>query len=651
VVQVRSAPLIRGIGLATLVLLLGCGKSSEQGSSATPPAITSQPANQTVTAGQTATFSVAASGTAPLNYQWQENNVAINGATSSSFTTPATTTANSGETFLVVVSNSAGSVTSQPATLTVNAAAAAGTDVTTFKNDLARTGQNLTETVLTPSNVNSTNFGLLRNLSVAGKVDAQPLYLSQLSIGGAPHNVVFAATEHDMVYAFDADTGATLWSVAMTGAGETTSDDRNCGQVSPEIGVTATPVIDRKAGPNGAIFVVAMSKDSGGNYHQRLHALDLTTGAELFGGPKEVQASYPTATGMTTFVPGNYKERPGLLLLNGIVYTAFSSHCDIQPYTGWLIGYNETTLAQSVVFNIAPNSNGGGPSIWMSGVAPAVDASGNIFLLAANGVFESNLNANGFPNLGDFGNSFLKISTANVSANNNAANNSLSVADYFEMSIEATDNAEDLDLGSGGAMLLPDLMDSSGTVRHLAVGAGKDGNLYVVNRDNLGKFSASGDNIWQEFEGIFPNGNFSGPAYFNGTVYYGDVSGTLKAFAVSNAKLSSTPASQSATVFAYPGTSPVVSANAASNAIVWAAENVNPAVLHAYDGTNLGKELYNSSQAGTRDQCGNGNKFITPTVADGKVFLGTQTSVCVFGSISSPGSSTLRTATPKKRLK
>jgi Immunoglobulin domain/PQQ-like domain len=647
----RSAPLIRGIGLATLVLLLGCGKSSEQGSSATPPAITSQPANQTVTAGQTATFSVAASGTAPLNYQWQENNVAINGATSSSFTTPATTTANSGETFLVVVSNSAGSVTSQPATLTVNAAAAAGTDVTTFKNDLARTGQNLTETVLTPSNVNSTNFGLLRNLSVAGKVDAQPLYLSQLSIGGAPHNVVFAATEHDMVYAFDADTGATLWSVAMTGAGETTSDDRNCGQVSPEIGVTATPVIDRKAGPNGAIFVVAMSKDSGGNYHQRLHALDLTTGAELFGGPKEVQASYPTATGMTTFVPGNYKERPGLLLLNGIVYTAFSSHCDIQPYTGWLIGYNEATLAQSVVFNIAPNSNGGGPSIWMSGVAPAVDASGNIFLLAANGVFESNLNANGFPNLGDFGNSFLKISTANVSANNNAANNSLSVADYFEMSIEATDNAEDLDLGSGGAMLLPDLMDSSGTVRHLAVGAGKDGNLYVVNRDNLGKFSASGDNIWQEFEGIFPNGNFSGPAYFNGTVYYGDVSGTLKAFGVSNAKLSSTPASQSATVFAYPGTSPVVSANAASNAIVWTAENVNPAVLHAYDGTNLGKELYNSSQAGTRDQCGNGNKFITPTVADGKVFLGTQTSVCVFGSISSPGSSTLRTATPKKRLK
>jgi Immunoglobulin domain/PQQ enzyme repeat len=643
--------LIRGIGLATLVLLLGCGKSSEQGSSATPPAITSQPANQTVTAGQTATFSVAASGTAPLNYQWQENNVAINGATSSSFTTPATTTANSGETFLVVVSNSAGSVTSQPATLTVNAAAAAGTDVTTFKNDLARTGQNLTETVLTPSNVNSTNFGLLRNLSVAGKVDAQPLYLSQLSIGGAPHNVVFAATEHDMVYAFDADTGATLWSVALTGAGETTSDDRNCGQVSPEIGVTATPVIDRKAGPNGAIFVVAMSKDSGGNYHQRLHALDLTTGAELFGGPKEVQASYPTATGMTAFVPGNYKERPGLLLLNGIVYTAFSSHCDIQPYTGWLIGYNETTLSQSVVFNIAPNSNGGGPSIWMSGVAPAVDASGNIFLLAANGVFESNLNANGFPNLGDFGNSFLKISTANVSANNNAANNSLSVADYFEMSIEATDNAEDLDLGSGGAMLLPDLMDSSGTVRHLAVGAGKDGNLYVVNRDNLGKFSASGDNIWQEFEGIFPNGNFSGPAYFNGTVYYGDVSGTLKAFSVSTAKLSSTPASQSATVFAYPGTSPVVSANAASNAIVWTAENVNPAVLHAYDATNLGKELYNSSQAGTRDQCGNGNKFITPTVADGKVFLGTQTSVCVFGSISSPGSSTLRTATPKKRLK
>jgi len=241
--------------------------------------------------------------------------------------------------------------------------------------------------------VNSTKFGLLRTLAVIGKVDAQPLYLSQLPISGSLHNVVFVATEHDTVYAFDADTGATLWSVSVAN-GESPSDDRGCGQVSPEIGVTATPVIDRNAGTHGVIYVVAMSKDGQGKYHHRLHALDVTTGSEMFSGPKEVQATFPKSGGQTTFDPGQYKERPGLLLLNGVVYLSFSSHCDGGVYTDWVMGYNQTTLAQMSVLNIGPN--GGGPSIWMSGGAPAADAAGNIYVLAANGAFETTLDANGF---------------------------------------------------------------------------------------------------------------------------------------------------------------------------------------------------------------------------------------------------------------
>jgi len=605
--------------ISILACTLGGCTTSGGGTMNQPPTITTQPANQTVMAGQMATFSVMAAGTAPLSYQWQKNNSEISGANSTSYTTTATLASDNGATFRVVVSNSAGTATSNGATLAVSSGAA-GTDVTTYKNDLVRTGQNLRETILTTVNVNATKFGLLRKLVVDGKVDAQPLYLSQFSIGGSVHNVVFVATEHDSVYAFDADTGVTLWQAVLTGAGETTSDPRGCGQVTPEIGVTATPVIDRNAGTNGAIYVVAMSKDSSGKYHQRLHALDLSTKAELFGGPKEIQAVFANVGGQTTFDPGQYKERPGLLLLNGVVYLSFSSHCDIGPYTGWVIGYNETTLAQTSVLNIGPN--GGGPSIWMSGGAPAADAAGNIYLLAANGAFETTLDANGFPSQGDYGNSFVKIATTG---------GVLKVADYFAMSNEVSESGGDVDLGSGGAMML-DVTDGGGTVRHLAVGAGKDTNIYVVNRDSMGKFSASGNNIWQEIVGALPGGIWSTPAYFGNTVYFGSVNGPIRAFAIVNAKLGTTPSSQTGTSFTYPGTAPAVSANGNTNGIVWANENTSPAVLHAYDATNLTIELYNSNQAaGGRDQCGNGNKFITPTIADGKVFLGTQNSVCMYG--------------------
>ncbi len=616
------------LAAAAPLALAACGGGGGGGLAPPPvtaPSITAQPANISVTAGQTATFSVTAAGTAPLAYQWQKSGAPIAGATSSSYTTPAAAVADTGSTFVAVVTNSAGTATSNAATLTVTAGAPApqGTDVVTYKNDTSRSGQNLTESALTLTNVSSATFGLLRNLPVDGKVDAQPLYLSGLSVAGAAHNVVFVATEHDSVYAFDADTGAALWHVSLLAAGETLSDTHGCSQVTPEIGITSTPVIDRTAGAHGTLYVVAMSKDPASNYHQRLHALDLTTGGELMGGPTEITATYPAAGGgMSTFSPGQYEERAALLLSNGTVYTSWTSHCDIVPYGGWIIGFSAGTLARTAILNVAANSNGG-PAIWMSGGGPAADAAGNVYLLTANGAFETTLDAGGFPNKQDYGNSFLKLSLSG---------GTLSVADYFTMSNELAESAADQDLGSGGIMLLPDLKDSANAVHHLAVGAGKDGNIYVVDRDSMGKFNSSANNIWQQLSGALPAGIWSTPAYFNGTVYYGEQSSTLKAFTVTNAKLVAMPQSQTPSQFGYPGTAPSVSANGTANAIVWAHENGSTAVLHAYDAANLAHEIYNSNQAaGNRDHFGTGNKYITPTIADGKVFVGTTNGVAVFG--------------------
>src|ERR1700722_11057755 len=452
------------LSLCLSALLLACGGGNKGGASVNAPSITVQPADASVTLGQSAVFNVTAAGSPPLTYQWEKNGTAIAGATSASYTTPATTSTDSGSMYLVVVTNSAGTASSNSAVLTVTngVPAPAGTDVLTYKNDLYRSAQNLTESTLTPANVTSATFGLLRNLPVDGKVDAQPLYLSQLAISGAAHNAVFVATEHDSVYAFDSDTGAVVWHVTLLAAGETLSDSRGCNQVVPEIGITSTPVIDRHAGAHGTIFVVAMSKDASSNYHQRLHALDVATGAELLNGPVEVAATFPNNGGSTSFSAGQYEERAALLLMNGTIYTSWTSHCDIPPYTGWVIAFAESTLARTAVLNVAPNS-GAGPAIWMAGGAPAADSAGNIYLLTANGAFETTLDTSGFPNLQDYGNSFLKISTAG---------GSLSVADYFTMFNEITESSGDQDLGSGGAMLLPDLMDSTNTVRHLAVGAG-----------------------------------------------------------------------------------------------------------------------------------------------------------------------------------
>jgi hypothetical protein len=610
-----------------VLALAGCqGYSSPGGNGPAAPYITTQPVNQTANAGQTATFSVAATGTAPLTYQWQKSGSDITNATSSSYTTPVTTTSDTGELFRVVVSNSAGNVTSNSATLTVNPGTSNSTvDVITYHYNNGRDGQNLNETALTPANVNSTKFGKKGEFKVDGLVDAQPLYLSQVTINGQKKNVLYVATEHGSVYAFDADsisgtTSAFLWKTSTLGSGETTSDNRGCGQVSPEIGITATPVIDRT---RNAIYVVVMSRVGTSTYFQRLHALNLSTGAELFGGPTTITATYPgtgdnSSGGNVIFDPKQYKERPGLLQINGTIYTTWSSHCDNRPYTSWVMAFSADTLAQTSVLNLTPNGNDGG--IWMAGTAPAADSSGNLFFIIGNGTFDTTLNASGFPANGDCGNCFVKLTTSS----------GLKLADYFTPHNTVAESNADTDFGSGGGILMLDVTDSGGTTRHLAVGAGKDSIIYVVDRDAMGKFNASTDQIYQEISGQLGGGVFSMPAFFNNTVYYGAVGDALKAFPVTTAKLAIPPSSQSTHHFGYPGTTPSVSANGTTNGIVWAIEN-SGAVLYAYDATDLTKELYNSNQAANNRDHFSGNKFITPMVVNGRVYVGTPTSVAVFG--------------------
>ena len=591
------------------------------------PTITTQPANQTVSAGQTATFSVVATGTAPLTYQWQKNGSAITGATAANYTTPVTTTADSGELFRVVVSNSAGNVTSNFATLTVNPGTANSTvDVITYHYDNGRSGQNFNETILTPSNVNSTQFGKKGEFIVDGKVDAQPLYLSQVTVAGQKKNVLYVATEHGSVYAFDADsingsTSTFLWQTSTLGNGETPSDPvGGCNQVSPEIGITATPVIDRT---RNAIYVVAMLKNSSGTYFQSLHALDLSTGKELFGGPMNITATYPgtganSFGGNVLFDPKQYKERPGLLQIGGTIYTTWSSHCDIPPYTSWVMAFSADTLAQTSVLNLVPNGSEGG--IWMSGAAPAADTSGNLFFIVGNGTFDTTLNASGFPVNGDCGNCFVKLFTSG----------GLKLADYFTPYNTVAESNADADFGSGGGMVLVDVKDSGGTTRHLSVGAGKNTIIYVADRDNMGKFNANANQIYQEISGQLGGPVFGMPAFFNNTIYYGAVGDALKAFPVTNAKLAGTPSSQSTHHFGYPGTTPSVSGNGATNGIVWAVDNSG--ILFAYDATDLTKELYNSNQAANnRDHFPGNGKFITPIIVNGKVYVGTPSSVAVFG--------------------
>jgi outer membrane protein assembly factor BamB len=501
------------------------------------------------------------------------------------------------------------------------------TDVVTYHNDIARTGQNQRETILNYNNLEPSRFGKLFTFPVDGVIDAEPLYLSGVTIPvKGKHNVIYAVTENDTVYAFDADTGTKLWQVSVLAKGETPSDTHDCGQISPQIGISATPVIDRGSGPNGTIYMVAMSKNAS-KYFQRIHALDVTTGAEEFGGPTTIQASFPghgdnSHKGNVIFDPGQYAERAGLLLINHVIYTAWTSHCDQRPYTGWLIGYDERTMVQTGVLNVTPNGNKG--AIWQAGAGLASDGK-FIFFLDANGTFDAKMNSKGFPAKGDYGNAFLKVATRNKK---------LRVADYFNMFDTVSESDRDEDLGSGGALLLPPMKDAHGKVRYLAIGAGKDENIYIVDRTNMGKFNPHNDSaIYQEVDGVLGGGEWATSAYYKGSVYFGPQGNNLMEFVFSQGRLSTSPHSTSAASFTYPGTTPSVSANGSNNAIVWAIEHTDPIdVLHAYQAGNLAMELYNSNQAkNQRDHFGSASHFGTPMIVNGKVYVGTTNGVAVFG--------------------
>ena len=567
-------------------------------------------------------FSVTATGTGPISYQWRKNMTAISNATSASYTTPATVSGDNGGKFDVTVSNSYGSITSSAASLTVNAPVGSIVDVVTHHYDISRSGANLNETMLTTANVNSTSFGKIAEFSVDGQIDGQILYLSQLAIPGkGSKNVLYFATENDSVYAVDADSidassATVLWKTTAHPTGETplVPSDAGCGYINP-VGIMSTPVIDR--GRN-AIYVIAASK-SGGTVHHRVYALDLTTGS-ILAGPTLIAATYPgkggNSNGTTvTFLDHVQQNRAALLESHGMIYTAWSGYDgDCGNYSAWVISFDAGTLAQVGAIDLVPNTFRAG--IWMGGGGPAADASGNVYLATGNA---AGGNTPGITN--DYGDTFVKL----------ASGTPIAVTDFFAPSIAIQDDTSDEDLGSAAPLLLPDLTDSNQITQHLAVIAGKDHKIYIASRDNLGHYSAIADDIFQELAG---NGheNFSSPAYFNGRVYIGPSGSPLQAFTVSQAKLSASPASQTSHTFSGNGTVPSVSANSTSSGIVWALDG-GAKTLFAYDATDLTKVLYTSAQAaGGRDSFSAvGGHFITPMVANGRVYFGTGSTVVAFG--------------------
>ena len=517
--------------------------------------------------------------------------------------------------------------------------ASANVNVWTYHYDNFRTGANTNETILAPSNVNTNTFGRLFTQTVDGFTYAQPLYVANVvitnnTIHNGTHNVVFVATENDTVYAFDADSNAganstALWQRSLLGSGESvlTNTDVNTTDIVPTIGITGTPVIDVAA---GTLYVVAKSKN-GSTFIQRLHALDITSGAERPNSPVVIQCSVP-GTGLGTdglghvpFNPLTQNQRPGLLLLNGVVYISWASHGDQDPYHGWVLGYNENTLQQVKVYNTNPNGTRAG--IWQAGQGPAADTNGNIFFMTGNGTYDGITN-------NDYGDSILKLSTTNSGTN-------LVLADYFTPynQLALGGPGADTDLGSGGAMLLP---ASVGNGTNLLVGAGKGRTIYLINCTNMGGFHAGSDSqIVQSLIGATAGVVLSSPAYFNNRVYYMSYNDVMKVFQITNGLLSTSPINTGSVKFQQWGISPSISANGTNNAIVWGVRHdsygipnttLGPAVLYAFDAYNVATLLYNSSQAGTRDTAGNAVKFTLPTVVNGKVYVGTQTELDVYGN-------------------
>ncbi len=492
----------------------------------------------------------------------------------------------------------------------------------TYHYDNARDGLNSSETILTPSNVNKTTFGKLFSRKVDGYVYAESLYVDSVQIPNlGAREVVYIATEHDSVYAFDASGArpAPFWKVSFINPKKhiTTVPWAKVGTTDlvPEIGITGTPVID----PASSTLYVSVATLEKGTYFHRLHALDLGTGQEKFGGPVVITATMPgtgdggDGNGNIAFNPHLANQRCGLALNNGVVYVSFASHGDNGDYHGWILGYDATTLAQVNVYNATPNGSLGG--IWMAGGAPVINDEGSFFVATGNGTFDANVDG-GI----DYGDSLVKLGPTD--------NSNFGVIDYFTPYDQGVIDDMDLDYGASGVIALP---DQSVGPTHLLFTGSKEGTLYLLDADNLGQFHANDDSqIVQTITGE-TTGDWSTPAYFNGMVYVDGESDNLKAFTLVNGQLSTSPVSISNMDFNYPGTTPVVSANGGQNGIVWAIGNSSGAVLHAFDATDLTSELYNSAQKKARDGMNGFVKFSVPTVANGRVFVGSQKRLTVFG--------------------
>lgn len=503
----------------------------------------------------------------------------------------------------------------QQATVTIGVTDLAG--VYTYHNDVARDGANTSEYALTSANVNTASFGKLFSCTVDAAVYAQPLWVGNLSVGGAAHNVLFVATSNDTLYAFDADTSPCLqlWRVSLIDAahGGTAGEITN-----KDFGVIGTPVIDPVS---GTLYAVSRSLNAAATagYH-RLHAIDTASGSERAGSPVAITATYSIPGTTATFDPLQHLQRTGLALSNGTVYVGFASVADAPPWYGWMLGYaysaQNKAFTQVAVFNSTPamvnGENGGG--IWMAGGAPAVDENGNLFVITGNGSF--NASTAGAPGP-DYGDCFLRLTPQ------------LQVTAYFSPTDQDSDDANDLDFGSGGATVL--LSPTGGPIKHLAIGGGKDGVLYVLNGDTLG---GAGDSFAVQMINLNA-AIFSHPAFWNNTLYIGPVGGSLQAYAYSNTTglFTTTSTTQSKSTYAWPGANPSVSsAGASGDAVIWAIDSsanctlnrpCGPAVLHAYAAADLSNELWNSSLSAT-DAAGNAVKFTVPLIANGKVYIGTR---------------------------
>ena len=496
----------------------------------------------------------------------------------------------------------------------------AAAQLTTAQYGNARAGANTNETLLTPENVNVRQFGKLFSMKVDGDVYAQPLFQPQLDIPGkGKHGVIFVATEHDSVYAFDAENtpAAPLWQVNFLNPekGVTTlaARDVHCPFIRPELGITPTPVIDPAT---GTLYVLARTKENG-EYFQRLHALDVHTGAEKFGGPVVIQASVKRkGSSDLAFDPLKENPRAALLLQGGNIYIAWASSCDVGEYHGWVMAYNASTLKQTGVFNTSPDATESG--IWQSDAGIAADDEGNVFVVTGNGKFD--VSAGGR----DYGNSVIKL---------RLGPQGLAASDYFTPYNQQELNANDLDLGSDGPVLLP---DQPGPHRHLLITAGKGGGIYLIDRDGMGKYQPGNNHHAVQ---VIPLNRscFGAPAYWRHSVYFFCSNDVLRQYALVNGKLSDQPIAKGTVEFTDPGATPTVSANRDADGILWwvATRTWNGpdhfAVLHAVDAAHIERELYTSEQNSARDRAGLSLRFAMPAVINGRVYLGVKGEVDVYG--------------------